>query len=187
MMAHLAQVFEGWGGYQTSLVHAIEPLSAAQLRWKPSPDRRSVGEIVRHISLGRVNWFSRMPAPGIDQAAARVPKWETGGDGVRHIVEASVPADDPVDLVSWLELSWKPIQRVLDEWTIADLAATYRHRFRGVDYAVSRQWTIWRIMCHDIHHGGQVAMMLAMQGIEAFELRALGGHIVEPPRAGSLE
>ena len=38
-------------------------------------------------------------------------------------------------------------------------------------------------MAHDIHYGGQIAMMLAIQGIEATELRAWGGHIVEPPRA----
>jgi hypothetical protein len=31
-----------------------------------------------------------------------------------------------------------------------------------------------------MHHGGQIAMMLGLQGIEAFELRALGGHIVSP-------
>jgi hypothetical protein len=37
-------------------------------------------------------------------------------------------------------------------------------------------------MSHDVHHGGQLAMMLAMQGVDAFELRALGGHIIEPAR-----
>jgi uncharacterized damage-inducible protein DinB len=38
-------------------------------------------------------------------------------------------------------------------------------------------------MAHDIHHGGQIAMMLAIQGIESLELGKLGGHIVEPPLA----
>jgi hypothetical protein len=38
-------------------------------------------------------------------------------------------------------------------------------------------------MAHDIHHGGQIARMLACQGVEAFELRWLGGHIVLPPLA----
>ena len=65
----------------------------------------------------------------------------------------------------------------------SDLATTYSHRFRGVDYEVSRQWTLWRILSHDCHHGGQIAMMLAIQGIGAFELGALGGHISEPQRA----
>jgi hypothetical protein len=38
-------------------------------------------------------------------------------------------------------------------------------------------------MSHDIHHGGQLALMLSMQGIDAFELRALGGHITVPDLA----
>jgi uncharacterized damage-inducible protein DinB len=182
-MQRLSQVYEGWDGYQTSLVRAIAPLTSAQLQWKPALDRRAIGELVRHISLGRINWFSRMPAPGIEEAMARVPEWFTDRDGVRHIVETAVGADDARQLVEWLELTWKPVQRVLDEWTIDDLSKSYRHRFRGVDYAVSRQWTIWRIMAHDIHHGGMIAMLLALQGIEAFELRGLGGHITEPARA----
>lgn len=49
-------------------------------------------------------------------------------------------------------------------------------------YAVSRQWTIWRVMNHDIHHGGELSLMLGLQGIEAFELSALFGHIILPPR-----
>ena len=71
---------------------------------------------------------------------------------------------------------------MLDEWTVEDLFQTYPHRFRSTDYLVSRQWTVWRIMSHDVHHGGQPAMMLALQGIDAFELRDIGGHIIEPPK-----
>ena len=181
----LAHVLNGWDGYQTSLVHAIQPLTAAQLEWRPAVGRRSVGELVRHISFGRITWFARMPAPGIEAVIGRVPKWFTDGDGSKHAVEDSVPANDAAVLVEWLNLSWQPIRRMLDEWTVADLAKTYRHRFRGVDYDVSRQWTVWRILSHDCHHGGQIAMMLAIQGIGAFELGTLGGHITEPRRADS--
>jgi len=38
-----------------------------------------------------------------------------------------------------------------DEWTVDHLFQTYPHRFRGVDYVVSRQWTLWRVMSHEIH------------------------------------
>lgn len=180
-MTHkLAQIFEGWGGYQTSLLHAVAPLTSEQLSWRPAPDRRSVGELVRHISLGRVTWFSRIEAPGIEAVAQQIPRWYTDSDGSRHAVEESVPCDQADALVEWLTLSWQPVQRLLDEWSADDLFVTYPHRFRGVDYKISRQWTIWRMLSHDTHHGGQLAMMLAMQGIEAFELRSLGGHIVTP-------
>ncbi len=119
----------------------------------------------------------------MDAIASRVPRWYADGDGARHVVEEEVPCDQAPVLTEWLMLSWQSIQRMLGEWAVDDLFQTYPHRFRGTDYNVSRQWTVWRIMSHDIHHGGQLAMMLAMQGIEAFELRALGGHIITPALA----
>lgn len=179
-MLNLAQVFDGWNGYQTSLLHAIVPLTIDQLTWRPASDRRSVGELIRHISLGRVTWFSRMDAPGAESVRLRVPRWYIDGDGSRHPVEDSLPPNDPAVLAEWLKLSWRPIQKMLDEWTVQDLFQTYPHRFRNTDYVVSRQWTIWRMMSHDTHHGGQLALMLAILGIDAFELRALGGHIISP-------
>lgn len=180
-MERLARIFDGWNGYQTSLIHAIEPLTAEQLTWRPAAGRRSIGELTRHVALGRVTWFARMGGPNLERAVARVPRWLTDKDGARHAVEKEVPADDAGQLVEWLKLSWEPVQGVLDHWTTADLDQTYSHRYRGTDYLVSRQWTVWRILSHDMHHGGQIAMMLAIQGIEAVELRTLGGHIVDPP------
>ena len=178
-MHKLARILEGWDGYQASLLHAAAALTSEQLSWRPAPARRSLGELVRHICMGRVTWLSRMGAPGIDAVAQRVPRWLTDDDGTRRVAEESVPSDNPALLSEWLALSWQPIQRLLEEWTVDDLFHTYRL----ADYVVSRQWTIWRIMSHDIHHGGQLAALLALQGIDAVELRDLGGHVILPPIA----
>ena len=182
-MYKLARILEGWDGYQTSLMHAVTPLTGEQLSWRPAPERRSVGELVRHLSLGRITWLTRMGAPGVDAAVRQVPRWYTDADGASHAVEESVSCDQAGVLGEWLALSWLPIRRLLDEWTADHLFQSYPHRFRGVDYSVSRQWTLWRVMSHDLHHGGQIATMLAVQNVDAFELRALGGHIVAPPMA----
>jgi uncharacterized damage-inducible protein DinB len=182
-MSTLGAVFDGWYGYETSLLHAIEPLRAEQLAWRPAPGVRSLGEVVRHLSLGRINWLARMSATGIGEVCAEVPRWFTDADGARHVVEEAVSCEETGILTRWLELSWGPIQTILEEWTVEDLSQTYLHIFRGTRYQVSRQWTLWRILSHDLHHGGQIAMMLACQEIPAFELRGLGGHVVTPPLA----
>ncbi|HEY2472872.1 MAG TPA: DinB family protein [Terracidiphilus sp.] len=186
-MSKLGSIFEGWNGYQTSILHAIEPLTTEQLLWRPAPGVRSLGEIIRHLSLGRITWLSRMSAAGIEDVCHQVPRWYTDSDGARHVVEDSVGSDESEALSHWLALSWEPIHRVLEEWTVEDLFRTYRHKFRGTQYIVSNQWTLWRIMSHDLHHGGQIAMMLACQEIPAVELRALGGHVIAPPVAPSQE
>ncbi|HET9906519.1 MAG TPA: DinB family protein [Anaerolineales bacterium] len=180
----LANIFDGWNGYQTSLVNAIAPLTREQLRWQPAASSRSIGETARHISLGRVSWFSRMDAPGSQELVDRIEQWETDRDGNRDVVESSIAITDNADeLVHWLEATWQMIHKTLATWTIADLAQTYRHTWNGQTYAVSRQWTIWRILSHDIHHGGELSLLLGLQGIEAFELSDLFGHIILPPLA----
>lgn len=182
ILPSLAAIFAGWDGYQTSLVHAVAPLTAAQLAWRPAPQLRSVGELVRHIALGRITWFRRMEAPGSADVAGRVEVWQEDSDGNRQIVESAVDiAGDAGKLVEWLQATWAMIAQTLDRWDVADLAESYRHTWNEQTYAISRQWTVWRIFAHDIHHGGELSLMLGMQGIEAFELSVLGGHITLPP------
>jgi len=187
-MRRLSEVFSGWEGYQTSLVHAVGPLTEEQLAWKPSEKVRSIGELARHIATGRINWFVRMKAPGSEELAKRITNWDYDPHGNGYIVEKAIDIDrDAEKLVTWLEDTWGMISRTLAEWTVDDLDVTYRHVWRGDAYEITRQWTVWRIMAHDIHHGGQIARILAERGIEAFELRGLGGHIVSPKKLGPAE
>ncbi len=169
----LKQVYEGWEGYQQSLVHAVAPLTSEQLTWRPAPDQRSVGELASHIAVGRIDWFNRMGAPGSAELVREATA--TGAE--------SSMSQDAHELVRWLEASWGMIETTLDQWTVADLQKTYRLSFQGQIYAISRQWTIWRILSHDMHHGGQLAIMLGIQGIPIPELGDLGGHLTMPPLA----
>ena len=87
------------------------------------------------------------------------------------------------ELLRWLEASWRMIETTLTTWTVADLRQSYRYTREGKMYVVSRQWTIWRIMAHDLHHGGQIAFALGMQGIDIPDLGDQGGHLTELPLA----
>jgi len=100
-------------------------------------------------------------------------------DGARHAVEQSIPRRPrhPHRLPPTL---LDPIVNLLPNGPRRS-RPHLPHRYKGIDYTVSYQWTLWRIQAHDIHHGGMIALMLAMQDIPAFELRALGGHITAHP------
>ena len=87
------------------------------------------------------------------------------------------------ELVRWLDASWTMVDGVLNAWTVDDLSATFLQPYRGKTYAVSRQWVLWRIMTHDVQHGGQLTVQLWQQGIEIPDLGDLGGHLTEPPEA----
>jgi uncharacterized damage-inducible protein DinB len=166
-----SEVFEGWAGYQASLVHSVEALTREQLAWRPAAGKSSVGEAVAHIAFGRIGWFHNMGAPGAAELAGKAAEARDKGS----------IAEDARLLVEWLEASWSMVYGTLKAWTVDNLRTTYRHEYWGRTYAVSRQWTIFRILAHDIHHGGQLTVMLGMQGIEPSELTGFGGHLTEPP------
>jgi uncharacterized damage-inducible protein DinB len=174
----LITVYSGWDGYQQSLVSAISTLSQEHLRYRPTPDQRSVGEIAAHIAFGRIDWFHRMEAPGTAELVEQaVPWWRPWGE-----INPSI-AQSTTDLVHWLQASWEMIEANLTQWTVADLGWSYRQSYGGKTYAVSRQWVIWRILSHDVHHGGQLSILLAAQGVDLPELGHRGGHIIEVPLA----
>jgi len=163
----LTSVFAGWEGYNVSLIHAIEGLTPDQLRFRPAEGMNSVGEIAAHIAFGRIDWFARMKASG-------------SADLVKRAADAS-KADVNVDaaaIVEWMGLTWKMIEDTLAASTVDDLTKYYEHEYWGNVYAISNQWTIWRIMAHDIQHGGQLTILLSMQGIAIPELGDLGGHSI---------
>jgi hypothetical protein len=72
------------------------------------------------------------------------------------------------------------IEDALNQWTVADLAHVLDlPPYQGKKYALTRQWIIWRVLAHDIHHGGELAIMLGIQGISIPELGDEGGHLAE--------
>ncbi len=170
----LSKIFDGWDGYQTSILHAIQPLTHDQLIWRPNPKSRSVGELASHIALGRIGWFARMPAPG--SLELKLKAEESGPE--------TAIAETKEEIIHWLDASWQMIADTLNQWTVQDLSRTYRQEYWGKVYSVSFQWTIWRILTHDMHHGGELALMLGMQGVAVPELGDLGGHLTYPPLAG---
>ena len=163
-------MYRGWDDHQISLVRAIAPLAREHLLWRPAPQLRSVGEIAGHIIAGRVNWLHRILGAGSAEFAERVAAWRPE-DAIEERAD---------ELVRWLEDTWVMIQDALDRWTVADLAETLDlPPYQGKKYALTRQWIIWRILSHDIHHGGELAILLGIQGIAIPELGDEGGHLTE--------
>ena len=172
----LKSIFDGWDGFQTSIVHAVEPLTPAQLAFRPAPHLRSVGETAGHIALGRIGWFARMDAPRSRDLQAQAAGLELPGGNIDPAMAGDVSL-----ILHWLGATWEMIAVTLESWTTADLFKTYRHTYWDKVYAVSYQWTIWRILTHDVQHGGQLALLLGMQGLSVPELGDLGGHLTQPP------
>lgn len=156
---NLLPFYKGWDAYQAFLVKAIAPLSSAQLALRVAPHLRSVGENVAHIIGTRVAWFHMLMGEG---SAELLPmeQWD----------EPDAPPRSAAELISGLENTWQMLHTALAHWTPADLDYVFAGVRNEKPYSLTRQWVIWHVIEHDLHHGGEVAFTLGAHHLEALDL-----------------
>lgn len=158
----LAPFYKGWDGYQHHLVHALAPLSTEQLALRAAPHLRSVGIIATHIIGARARWLYYLLKEG-DENLISLGTWDDPGQ----------PARSAAELLSGLETTWQVIQDALHRWTIADLEEIFHDTNENgeeEEEALTRQWVIWHLIEHDVHHGGEISFVLGMHGLTAIDL-----------------
>jgi uncharacterized damage-inducible protein DinB len=156
---HLLPFYKGWDVYQDLLITAIAPLSADQLALRAAPQLRSIGENAAHIIGARVGWFHMLMREGNAEIEAR-DTWDMPG----------APARSAAELIDGLEATWEMIQNALARWTPADLDYIFKHTHNGEEERFSRQWIIWHVIEHDLHHGGEISLTLGMHNLAAPDL-----------------
>ena len=60
--------------------------------------------------------------------------------------------------------------RLTRGWTPADLDYVFEKTSYGQMFHLTRQWIIWHVIEHDLHHGGEVSLTLGMHGLAAPDL-----------------
>lgn len=155
----LATFYEGWKEYQGNLIKALTPLSSEQLALRAAPNLRSIGELAIHIVSTRAAWFHRAIGEGSDETAPLV-EWQADG----------APARTAAELVAGLEATWRLMQSSLARWTPEELARPFQRQRGGREYTLTRQWIMWHLIEHDLHHGGELSFSLGMHGLEGVDI-----------------
>lgn len=154
-IATLAQerILESWQHYQAELQRVIAPLSAEQLSLRLVPGLRSLGEIAEHIVRARALWLPR--ALGVDAAEIEpLTRWD----------EPTDPPRTAAEVVQGLDRTWQILSACLARWP-ADAP-----RETIPDEEVAQLRTIWGLLEHDLHHGGELAFVLGAAGLPAPQL-----------------
>jgi uncharacterized damage-inducible protein DinB len=152
--------YQGWDTYQERLLKAIAPLSLDQLSLRPAPQLRSIGENAAHIVGTRAGWLYYVLEQG-DEHLDTLASWN----------QADQPARSGASLVKGLEATWQVIQDALSHWIIADLAELVHDTDEnGEDQTYTRQWVIWHLIEHDLHHGGELSFTLGMHGLTDIDI-----------------
>lgn len=82
--------------------------------------------------------------------------------------EGTVPP--PAELVRGLEVTFRAWQECLQRWTPEDLACIFEADQWGRHFEVSRQWVVWHVIEHDLHHGGEIFFSLGALGLPTPDL-----------------
>jgi uncharacterized damage-inducible protein DinB len=152
-------IYENWRGYQEKLRDCITPLTDEHLRLQPARQMWPLGQIVQHIISVRAGWFSGT-LQDADEAMSAYMEWG----------QRDSPARSAAELARGLDETWTFIQARLQRWTPEDCAQTFPDEWDGQVYQVSRSWVIYHVMEHDLHHGGEVSLILGMHGLQTPDL-----------------
>jgi uncharacterized damage-inducible protein DinB len=155
----------GWENYQQAIVKTIAPLSSEQLALPVAPHYLSIGGLLTHLIDARVSWFSAW----MGEENADMVRWWSSDEPAVH---------EAAELAAMLEKTWQVISSALDRWTSADLEqlisppashqAWLRSRGEEEEPPHTRQWIIWHVMEHEIHHGGELSLALGTCGVDSF-------------------
>jgi len=154
-------VYRGWDTYHDQLIHAISPLTAEQLSERSAASLRSVEQICRHIIGARARWCEQ--ALGLDSdILGALGQWDA----------RDAPERSATELVEGLRASWAVLWDALGSWTIAELAHTIPNTDRdpGEPETFTRQWVIWHLIEHDLHHGGEISLTLGSRGLPGLDI-----------------
>jgi uncharacterized damage-inducible protein DinB len=156
--AAIAPYYRGWDRFEVELVTAIGALSAEQLALRPNREMWSVGMLTTHIVAARAGWFHGWMGHG-PSALSRLTEWD----------ENEEPTRTAPELVAALAETWAMVDDGLKTWTAAEIDETFKSPSNHDRPLRSRQWIIWHVLEHDLRHGGEISLILGMNGVKSLD------------------
>lgn len=138
--------------WQPSLTEALQDLTAAQASWKPSPERHSIWQIVRHLIL-----------------------WKSG---VLQAWDGKPPDAARLEELDWHDASGSDAEWQRDRQTLLEISKEYLTRVQALTDAALARPVVWyangatqplavrlvHTTTHDVYHAGQIRYLRALQG-----------------------
>jgi uncharacterized damage-inducible protein DinB len=168
----LQPLYEGWAKHNGLIVAAIEPLTPDQLALRPAPGMWAVWQLAAHMAGARAYWIHDRLGEGDPALRDRF-----------RVTHSNVP-DLPIEDAGWeddedhprtaneladaLRATRAMVDECLGRWSPEDLATELVRP--GSSRVLTRAWVIWHLMEHDVHHGGEISVILGSHGVPALDL-----------------
>ncbi len=163
MPVPLINFFSGWEKHNSLLTKAVAPLDSDQLSSKPGDNLWSVRRLANHIISVRCFWFNGWMGEG-GQELARFTDFDDVEGADDH---------DAQTIVEGLDSTWSSLAACLRKWTEADLAVSFQRPVpnrEGERPWRTRQYIVWHVAEHDVHHGGEISLTLGMHGLSGLDI-----------------
>jgi uncharacterized damage-inducible protein DinB len=143
-----AELFSHWMIVRRGLVQALDGLTEEQLAFVPREGLWSLGTVACHIANAEDGWFRYVAARELDE-------WPSLDEGKYRTVAS--------------------IQALLDQVHGYTLAYLQKTDIADLDRTIAAPWgeeltprhIIWHVLEHEVHHRGEIYLMLGIMGMEA--------------------
>lgn len=157
LLHHLDHTYEK-DALSPSLSSAVRGVTSAQAAWKPSPDRHSIWQIVRHIPHWKEAFISALDGNPVDYDEWNQADWQK---------VSGVPQDWERDVERLRVISEKLRARVeaMDDETLFTAIQWYKRSSRTSPVA----HRLLYLADHDVYHAGKIHYLFALQEIPVEE------------------
>lgn len=143
-----AELFSHWQTVRRDLLRALDMLSDEQLAFVPREGLWSLGRVTRHIARAEEGWFRYV----VTRELAEWPRFP----------EEDYPTVEAIKaLLTEVHARTEAYLATVDA---ADLDRTVTTP-RGEELSLG--WIVWHVLEHEIHHRGEIYLMLGLMGLEA--------------------
>jgi uncharacterized damage-inducible protein DinB len=155
--------YAGWEQHNALLIKSLGPLTDEQLLWSPGEGFWSIRMLACHIVAARAWWFNGWMGEG-DEDLKRLTSMDDDSD---------VTKPDAATICAALDKSWQDVAGCLRKWTADDLTAKFQRpapRADGTRPWWDRRFIIWHVAEHDVHHGGEISLILGTHGAPGLDM-----------------
>jgi uncharacterized damage-inducible protein DinB len=146
------KIYAHWKVVRQGLLRVIESFEETDLNFKATPGGWPAGQIMIHIANAEEGWFQYVVTRELDHWPDHL-SFQNYSDKTSIIQELSDVHSKTRSFIS--KLSEDDVNREIDTpW----------------DDSLSLFWIIWHVIEHEIHHRGELSLMLSMLGKAGLEV-----------------
>jgi len=145
-------IFSHWEVVRKGLISVIKKFPESDLSFQPYPESWPAGQIMVHIANAEEGWFRYVVTKEIEE-------WP------KHLQFENYPAREKI--LAILDLVHQKTESYLVSLSEKDLF-TEIHTPWGK--SIPLQWIIWHVIEHEIHHRGELSLILGLLGKEGLDV-----------------